>query len=239
MKARLSRILLVEDEEAHVELIRRAFESGSMPAELSAASTVLEAKARLADFVPDLLIADLLLPDGRGTELIRQADGRPHVPVVIMTAQGDEKAAVEVIKAGALDYVVKSEATLGDMPHIAQRALREWGHVVQRKRAEKRLRLLSSAVEQSSEGMAVTDLEGKLLFINDAFASMHGLKAGDLIGKHISVFHTTEQMPTVNAINRQIRETGQFSGELWHARSDGTVFPTLMRNSLLRLFDFY
>ena len=103
-----------------------------------------------------------------------------------------------------------------------------------RKRAEERLRLLSSAVEQTHEGIAVVNMEGDLVFLNDAFATMHGYAAEELVGRHLSVFHTPEQIPSVDAASRQIKEIGEFSGEIWHVRRDGTVFPTLMHNSLLR-----
>jgi len=97
-----------------------------------------------------------------------------------------------------------------------------------------RARLLSSVAEQSTEGMAVVDLEGNLLFVNAAFARMHGYSPDELLGKNLSVFHTPEQLPSVEAASREIRGTGEFSGEIWHVRRDGTVFPTIMHNSLLR-----
>jgi len=106
--------------------------------------------------------------------------------------------------------------------------------ITERKRMEERLRLLSSALEQSSDGIAVTDLEGNLLFVNNAFATMHGYAAEELVGRHLSLFHATEQMPSVEAANRQMQNTGEFSGEIWHVRRGGMVFPALMHNSLLR-----
>ena len=106
--------------------------------------------------------------------------------------------------------------------------------ITERRQAEERLRLLSSVVEQSSEGIAMSDLEGNLLFVNNTFAAMHGYTPEELAGKHLSIFHTPEQMPSVEAANQQIQETGEFSGEIWHVRRDGAVFPTLMHNSLLR-----
>ena len=106
--------------------------------------------------------------------------------------------------------------------------------ITERKRAEDKVNLLTTAVEQSIEGMAVVDLEGNILSLNNAFAGMHGYAAEELVGKHLSILHSLEQMPAVDKANRQIRETGGFKGEIWHARRDGTVFPTLMHNSLLR-----
>jgi PAS domain S-box-containing protein len=108
-----------------------------------------------------------------------------------------------------------------------------FGDITERKRIEERVQLLSFAVEQSSEGIAVCDLEGNLLFTNSAFAAMHGYTEEELVGRHLSIFHTPEQMPSVDAANRQTQKTGTFSGEIWHVRRTGSVFPTLMQNSLL------
>jgi PAS domain S-box-containing protein len=105
-------------------------------------------------------------------------------------------------------------------------------HDSRRTRIEERL--LRTAIEQSSEGIAVVDLEGCVLHINKAFAEMHGYSRDELIGKPLSIFHTIEQMPDVNAANKQIRETGGFYGEIWHVKRDREEFPTIMQNTLLR-----
>ena len=154
-------ILLVEDNAAHAELIWRAFEdqAGLLmekedPAErlqqapdsrvikiakLSFARSLHEARASLQAAVPDLVIADMRLPDGEGTELLPADRDNPLYPVVIMTAYGDEQRAVDAMKAGALDYVVKAEAVLADMPRIAERALREWDDINEHQRATREL----------------------------------------------------------------------------------------------------
>ncbi|MBU0716697.1 MAG: PAS domain S-box protein, partial [Planctomycetes bacterium] len=104
----------------------------------------------------------------------------------------------------------------------------------QRKQATERLTLLSSAVEQSTEGIAVSDMDGNLLFVNDAFARMHGYGPEEILNHPLSIFHTPEQLPAVENANRQIREEGAFTGEVWHVHRDGHVFPMLMRNTLVR-----
>ncbi len=100
------------------------------------------------EFLPDILITDLVLPDGRGVELLPSTVEARSFPVVVMTSYGNEQIAVEALKAGALDYIVKSEATLSDMPHIIERTLREWEHIIERKRAEEELRTLNAELEQ-------------------------------------------------------------------------------------------
>jgi PAS domain S-box-containing protein len=132
-------ILMVEDEQTHAELVCRAFEAHADRFHLTVVSSLEQARDCLAQARPDLVIADLVLPDGKGTDLL-PVEERPYFPLVAMTSHGNEQVAVEAIKAGALDYIVKTETTLADMPHVAERALREWRHVVERARAESRLR---------------------------------------------------------------------------------------------------
>ncbi len=131
-----ARILVVEDEEAHVQLLRRAFKLSGLPFELTVAGTLREARGSLARSPPHLLIVDFVLPDGRGVELLPVAKERGPFAVIVMTAHGDEQLAVDVMKAGALDYVVKTEAALSLMPRMAELALREWRHLEERRRVQ-------------------------------------------------------------------------------------------------------
>jgi len=151
-------ILLVEDEAPHAELVRRAFQSQGNHVNLTVAGTLKEARGCLARSTPDLVIADLLLPDGESTELLPLREEEELFPIVLMTGQGNEQVAVEVMKAGVLDYVIKSKDTLAEMPHIARRALSQWEDRTERKRVQRWLRFLSSAVEQTAEAIPVSNL---------------------------------------------------------------------------------
>lgn len=129
------RILVVEDDAGAAELIRCALEAeGDLS--LEPTGSLAEARTAIDRAPPDLVIAALKLPDGRGTDLIPGFELVAMYPVVVMAASGDETTAVAAMKAGALDYVVKSEATLLDMAQVARRALREWNLLVDRRRAE-------------------------------------------------------------------------------------------------------
>jgi PAS domain S-box-containing protein len=177
-------VLLVEDDRAHATIIRRAFERSPGDVDLRLASSLTEARALLATFTPDLAIVDLRLPDGPGTDLIASAG--PHLPVVVMTSQGGEQAAVEVMKSGALDYVVKDGATLADMPHIAARALREWSHIVASRRAEEALRQSEARyrtlTEYTTDLIAELDDEGTVLFASPNHRELLGLHPDELVG---------------------------------------------------------
>lgn len=88
------------------------------------ASSAKTARESLAHNTPELMILDLKLPDGSGPALVAslQRDRTP-LPFVIVTGQGDEKVAVEVMKQGALDYVMKDSGLLDLLPAVVKRAL--------------------------------------------------------------------------------------------------------------------
>jgi len=184
-------ILLVEDEVAHAELVQRAFEVYGERACLSVARTLAEARTCLASdpLRPDLIIADWRLPDGDGMELLPPEGDQPATPVVIMTSYGDERVAVEAMKAGALDYMVKSETMLMDMPHIAERAIREWTMLAERARIESELReseaRFRSLVEQSSDGITLLDEQGAIIEWNLANEKITGLRRDQVLGRPI------------------------------------------------------
>ncbi len=140
MSKRPANILLVEDDPGHAILITRSFESRPTEMVVTVARNLVEAQTQLEKLRPELVISDLRLPDGDGIDLLPPGLEHPPFPIVIMTSQGDEEVAVEIMKRGALDYIVKSELTLQDMPRIATRALREWRHITERQRAESELK---------------------------------------------------------------------------------------------------
>ncbi len=108
--------------------------------------------------------------------------------------------------------------------------------ITERKLAEEKIKSLSSIVEQSTEGMALVDLNGNLIFANKAWCEMHGYKSSkSILGKNLSVFHNKEQLENdVIPFNEKVKKYGTFSGEVEHITKDGNLFPTLMTSTLLK-----
>ena len=108
-------------------------------------------------------------------------------------------------------------------------------NITRRDKVEERLRILATAVEQSIDGIAVVGLDENIKFVNLKWAEMHGYKPSELIGKHLSIFHTKEQMKKdVIPFNKQVKKIGAYDGEMGHVKKDGTTFQTWMSVSLLR-----
>ncbi len=126
-------LLLVEDDAAHVELIRRAFEEDKSDINLRVCATLKETRRMSQITPPDLFISDLNLPDGSGLELLASSNGDPQIPVILMTGFGNEDIAVEAMKSGAMDYIVKSEGAFSSMPKTVKRVLREWRYFSENK----------------------------------------------------------------------------------------------------------
>lgn len=109
-QAAVYRVLIVEDNPDHMEIMRSSF-SRQTKYRLEFAATVAEAFDKLKQRQYEAVVADYQLPDGRGTDLIEWVPGSP---MIIMTSQGNEEVAVDALKRGAYDYIVKN-AMLPDL----------------------------------------------------------------------------------------------------------------------------
>ena len=99
-------LLIVDDEVSLRDLLSTVFEEDGCGVETAA--SLAEARASLQKNEPDLVLCDLMLPDGSGLELLREIKGQnPSVAVIMITAHTSTKSAVEALKAGAFDYIAK------------------------------------------------------------------------------------------------------------------------------------
>jgi two-component system response regulator HydG len=100
--------VLVVDDEAGVRFMLRETLRSAAGVEVEEAVDGVEALERLAASPCDLVVTDLRMPRMDGLELVRRLAGQPHAPrVIVITAHGSERFAVEAMKAGAYDYFRK------------------------------------------------------------------------------------------------------------------------------------
>ena len=106
----------------------------------------------------------------------------------------------------------------------------------ERKKAKEEIEKFKEMADHATFGCAMSDLKGNLTYLNDSFAAMHGYTPAKLIGKNLKIFHTDAQMKYVRQLIKRLRETGEGleNEEVWHVHRDGTEFPTMMNNWVLK-----
>ena len=179
-------ILLIEDEDPHAELIQRSFESQSMNVHIQRVKSLAEARAQILARKPSLIIADWRLPDGESMELLPTHDDPLATPIILMTSYGNERIAVEALKSGAVDYVVKSPESMLDMPHLAERAIEQWDARAERVRMQETLRESEAQfrllAENSSDMISRLAISGQVLYVSPACIAILGYTPEELTG---------------------------------------------------------
>jgi len=101
----MTRVLVVDDEPQILRALRTSLRGAGY--DVSTAETAEAALTSLAVDPPDAVILDLVLPDGRGTDVARELRTWSNIPVIVLSVVGDETEKVAALDAGADDYVTK------------------------------------------------------------------------------------------------------------------------------------
>ena len=223
-------ILVVEDDECHTELIRRAFQDAEDEYRLAVSTTLAEARLAMDHDAPALIFSDIHLPDGEGGGLILQA--QDICPVIMMSALGTERLAADVIKAGAVDYLVKSALSFSALPRIARRAMQAWDVRRERLRADETARRARYEWEQTFNAIpdfiALIDSHNTIIRVNRALADRCGLHAAELVGKRcFDLIHGLPSPPYNCPHARMLREGGEQSEVVFEPRFNGVFDVTV------------
>ena len=106
--------------------------------------------------------------------------------------------------------------------------------ITDRRQAEEELREFQAITDNANYGMAVADLSGHLLYVNENFAAVHGYAVDELLGEDLAVLHSAEQMKTVREVNATLMRDGKYGPtEVWHTRKDGMAIPMLMNGMVI------
>jgi PAS domain S-box-containing protein len=223
-------ILLLEDEPAHAEAFVRAFQAEGRNDVVKVAGTLREYRGLVAAGPPDIAVVDMVLSDGRGVDVLVSPPESGLFPVVVMTSFGNERTAVEAMRAGALDYVVKSPTAFAEMPHTVARVLREWDLLREGQRTQAALRASEARFRGMAEQMAdvlyTTDAQGVITFVSPSVRGVFGLEPEEVMGRHFGEFLAGDQIPKAVAAFGAAFESGARPRnlELTMNRKDGRVF---------------
>jgi signal transduction histidine kinase len=185
----MMRILLVADDEAHAELIRRAFDATGMTWVIHCVANLRDAVDWLAaNTMPFVVLADYFLPDGTGLDLAKNAMCADEVdfPLIIMAGIGSAQMAVHTLKSGAMDFLLKSPEEFRELPWRVERAFRDWKVISRRKRLEEELALYLKEL-----GRAAQDIEDFTLLLESCADKLDDLGREYLAGVRKATEKTT------------------------------------------------
>jgi PAS domain S-box-containing protein len=229
------RILHLEDSRRDAELTRATLEGEGLVCQIVHVKNREEFESAVVQERFDVILSDYSLPDYNGFSALDFVRGKvPDVPFILLSGTVGEEVAVESLKTGATDYILKER--LQRLVPAVSRALHEKEERAKRKRAEQALeatrRHNELILHSTGEGICGLDLEGKATFINRAAAEKLGYPPEELIGKalHALVHHTKpdgssyaeHESPIYDAYKRGTAHHAE-SEVFW--RKDGTSFP--------------
>ena len=140
-----------------------------------------------------------------------------NVPFVLLTEHADEKAVAEIIQAGAVDSMERSQLNGANLMRTMRCSVNLHSSQRYRQAAEESLRKLSRAVEQSADTVMITDLRGLIEYVNPSFETLTGYSRQEVIGKTPSILKSGEQ-------------DSESYRELWQTILSGNVYRSILAN---------
>ncbi|MFP4056595.1 MAG: PAS domain S-box protein [Candidatus Brocadiia bacterium] len=236
------RILYVDDYPLDRELVREALDAEGGRFDLTEADSRAAFEQQLEAATYDLVLSDLDICGYDGLQVIDAVRLRqPAAPVVVLTGTGSEELAVEAMKRGAADYLVKSPERIWRLPVTIRSVVGRERLVAERQRAldelrrsEQRYRLL---FENLNDAAFLADARtGRILDVNRAGQELLGKSYDEIVGMHQADLHPPQKNAEYRGKFQDHVERGRgadYDGEV--IRKDGTVVPVWINASAINL----
>ena len=183
-------ILYMEDNEGTAHLLKRRLSRAGYAIDIAPDG---EAGLKLCtERSYDTIIVDYNMPGLSGLQVIRRlVDQGIMPPTIVLTGTGSEQIAVEALKLGAFDYVIKDidGVYLDLLPTVIEQALKNQQLLEDKRKAEEALResekRFRSVIEQSLDGITLIDQDGKILEWNKAEEEITCIRREEVLGQYI------------------------------------------------------
>jgi PAS domain S-box-containing protein len=198
------RILLLEDVSDDAELIKRELRKGNLDFTSRRVYTTKEYLQELQEFTPHIVISDFTLGELNALDALKLLkEHAPDLPFILVTGSQSEEVAVDCIKEGADDYILKSSLTR--LPSAVLGALKKKEIERERARVETALRRseehFRSLIEHSSDVITIISRDGTISYESPALERMLGYKPEELIGQNaFQLIHPSDVPIVVNAL---------------------------------------
>jgi PAS domain S-box-containing protein len=227
------KVLLVEDEPTYAGLIQEILVMAiPSPFEATHVGRLSEALERLANERFDVVLLDLSLPDRQGLATYEHLHTlAPSVPIVVLTGHDDDELALQAVREGAQDYLVKGELDGKILARVIRYAIERKRAAEALRQSEEFFRLIS---ENVSDLIAVLDSEGRRLYSSPSYKHLLGDPAQLLGTDSFSQVHPDDR-ETVKKIFRETLLSGIGKrAEYRMLLKDGTVRYIESQGSVIR-----
>ncbi len=224
MKHQPVKVLLVEDESSYAELVRVVL--GDSLASSFVLTHVKTLDAALPQFDKfDVVLLDLTLPDESGLGTYARAHAAaPATPIIVLTGLDDQKIALQAVREGAQDYLVKGQVDGKMLARVIQYAIERKAAAEALRESEEFFRLIS---ENVSDLMAVVDLQGRRIYNSPSYKALLG---------DPSALRGTDSFSEVHPEDRQmVRET--FLQTVESGKGHRIEYRMLLKNGKVRFIE--
>ena len=197
-------ILLVEDNPDHAELVSVAFKRSRDGYRLAIAGSGTAAATMLDTLRPSMILCDYMLPDCTGLDLFKRLfrERCPSTPFVLLTSHGDETIAVEAMKLGATDYIVKSGSSMASLPDVCRATLREYAQKKERDRASDEFERFFAVLPDLA---CIYSTEGYFRKLNPAWEETLGFTLEEMLATPaLELVHPEDLEATKDEIKKQL-----------------------------------
>jgi two-component system, cell cycle sensor histidine kinase and response regulator CckA len=176
----------------------------------------------------DIYLLDYRLGEHNGLELLEQAiAGGCRGPLILLTGRGDREIDLEAMKAGAADYLDKSQLRAP----LLERSIR---YALERKRAEQKIREQAALLDIATDAILVQNLDGEILFWNQGAQRMYGWTAEEAIDQNASrLLYPADSWSNLQKIQTTVAVKGNWSGELHQIRKGASAIIVESRWTLV------
>lgn len=222
------KVLIVDDDAVDREAVRRALHA-RRDAHITEAETCAAARTALGQARFDAVFLDYDLPDGDALSCLLDLRTLADVPpIIVLTGQGSEKVAVEVMRAGATDYLPKGDLTPQLLDRCLRGALRYHQSQEQVRRASEALQLRDRAIAAASNGIVIADPhqpDCPIIYVNPAFSVITGYAPEEVIGRNCRFLQGPgTDAEYVQEVREGIRAERECQVVLKNYKKDGALF---------------
>ncbi|WP_341325364.1 diguanylate cyclase [Methylotuvimicrobium sp. KM2] len=234
MSIERQKILIIDDTPANITLLGMALQDQY---EIQIATSGKKGLALASETPPDLVLLDIMMPDLDGYETCRmfKSDAKlQHIPIIFVTALSEIEAEIQGLSLGAADFLIKPFNL-----QIAQLRVRNLLETERMRRAlrqkEEDQRLAANVFAYSHDGIVITDIENRIINVNNAFSRITGYRLDEIKGENPRILKSGRQdIEFYRSMWQALLSKGYWNGEIWNRNKQGEIYAALTSIAVVR-----